>query len=287
MRTSAVQVAIANGRIEGLQFERHQAFLGIPFAAPPTGPRRFCAPQPPQSWAGRPSGKRVRQLGDSRYESDAGHRRERSARRRLPVSQRLHTGRRQRKRPVFFWIHGGGFTLGSGSEPLYDGSRLATRGDIVVVTIHYRLGALGYLYLGGHGGDKWGATANAGQLDQIAALEWVRDNIAAFGGDPAQRDDCRRVGRIDGMRNAARHAGGARAVQTRHSAERRGEPDRQRRIRCEARSTRAREARHRRIGRREDSRRSGRSDTEGAARRLRRPAPASRSRRSSTVRRCR
>ena len=75
-----------------------------------------------------------------------------------------------KRRPVFFWIHGGGFTLGSGSEPLYDGSRLATRGDIVVVTIHYRLGALGYLHLGGHGGDKWGATANAGQLDQIAKL---------------------------------------------------------------------------------------------------------------------
>jgi para-nitrobenzyl esterase len=60
------------------------------------------------------------------------------------------------------------------------------RGDVVVVSIHYRLGALGYLYLGGHGGARWGAASNAGQLDQIAALRWVRDNISAFGGDPAQ-----------------------------------------------------------------------------------------------------
>ena len=185
MRTSAVQVAIANGRIEGLQFEGHQAFLGIPFAAPPTGPRRFCAPQPAKSWSGV---RTANAFGNSAIQGTS------------PMPGTAASGPRDedclylnvytpaadnRKRPVFFWIHGGGFTLGSGSEPLYDGSRLATRGDIVVVTIHYRLGALGYLHLGGHGGDKWGATANAGQLDQIAALEWVRDNITTFGGDPA------------------------------------------------------------------------------------------------------
>ncbi|HTK98169.1 MAG TPA: carboxylesterase family protein, partial [Pseudomonadales bacterium] len=185
MQKSGVQVAIANGRIEGLQFERHQAFLGIPFAAPPTGPRRFCAPQPPHSWSGvRPANA----FANSAIQGTS------------PMPGTAASGPRDEdclylnvytpaagtaKRPVFFWIHGGGFTLGSGSEPLYDGSRLATRGDIVVVTIHYRLGALGYLYLGAHGGEKWGATANAGQLDQIAALEWVRDNIARFGGDPA------------------------------------------------------------------------------------------------------
>ena len=186
MHQSAVQVATANGRIEGLQFEQHQAFLGIPFAAPPTGARRFCAPQPPKSWSGvRPANV----FANSAIQGTS------------PMPGTAASGPRDEdclflnvytpaadnaKRPVFFWIHGGGFTLGSGSEPLYDGSRLATRGNVVVVTIHYRLGALGYLYLGGHGGEKWGATANAGQLDQIAALEWVRDNIAAFGGDPAQ-----------------------------------------------------------------------------------------------------
>ena len=89
------------------------------------------------------------------------------------------------RRPVLFWIHGGGFSHGAGSQPQYDGGALAERGDVVVVTINYRLGALGYLYLGGHGGDEWGAAVNAGQLDQVLALRWVQENIAAFGGDPA------------------------------------------------------------------------------------------------------
>jgi para-nitrobenzyl esterase len=88
------------------------------------------------------------------------------------------------RRPVLFWIHGGGFSHGAGSQPQYDGGPLAERGDVVVVTINYRLGSLGYLYLGGHGGDEWGAAVNAGQLDQVLALEWVRDNIAGLGGDP-------------------------------------------------------------------------------------------------------
>jgi para-nitrobenzyl esterase len=83
-----------------------------------------------------------------------------------------------------FWIHGGAFKLGSSASPLYDGSRLAARGDVVVVTTNYRLGALGYLSLHDHGGARFGASANCGQLDQIAALEWVRDNIERFGGDP-------------------------------------------------------------------------------------------------------
>ena len=84
-----------------------------------------------------------------------------------------------RKRPVLFWIHGGGFTGGGGAQALYDGGALAERGDVVVVTINYRLGALGYLHLPG-------ADANCGQQDQIAALRWTAANIAAFGGDPEQ-----------------------------------------------------------------------------------------------------
>jgi para-nitrobenzyl esterase len=90
------------------------------------------------------------------------------------------------RRPVLFWIHGGGFNHGAGSQPSYDGGPLVERGDVVVVSTNYRLGALGYLYLGKHGGEHWGAASNAGQLDQIAALRWVRDNIAAFGGDPTR-----------------------------------------------------------------------------------------------------
>jgi para-nitrobenzyl esterase len=84
-----------------------------------------------------------------------------------------------RPRPVMVWIHGGGFTAGAGSMPWYSGNRLASAGDVVVVTINYRLGALGFLQLNG-----FPSSGTNGIRDQIAALEWVRDNITAFGGDP-------------------------------------------------------------------------------------------------------
>ena len=87
------------------------------------------------------------------------------------------------RRPVMVWIHGGGFVIGAGSEPLYEGSALASR-DVVLVTINYRLGALGFLYDPDFAGAPGEACANFGLLDQIAALRWVRDEIAAFGGDP-------------------------------------------------------------------------------------------------------
>lgn len=80
-------------------------------------------------------------------------------------------------RPVMLWIHGGGFTGGTGGIDLYDGGRLARRGDVVVVTINYRLGALGFLCLDEITGGRIPATGNEGLLDQIKALEWVRDNI--------------------------------------------------------------------------------------------------------------
>jgi para-nitrobenzyl esterase len=87
-----------------------------------------------------------------------------------------------RKRPVMVWLHGGGFTIGSAGDPQYDGSALCRRGDVVVVTLNHRLNALGYLYLGAlH--DDFADSGNVGQLDIVLALQWVRDNIAAFGGD--------------------------------------------------------------------------------------------------------
>jgi para-nitrobenzyl esterase len=88
-------------------------------------------------------------------------------------------------RPVMFWIHGGAFIVGSGSEPAVRGGKLAAYGDIVLVSINYRLGALGFMNLNEITGGKIPATGNEGLLDQIAALQWVHDNIAAFGGDPA------------------------------------------------------------------------------------------------------
>ena len=178
-----VEVDTTYGRLEGNQFDLHQEFLGVPFAKPPTGTRRFCAPEPMEPWTGVRS---ATAFGHSAIQGTH------------PIPGMAASGPRDEdclylnvytpaadnaKRPVMFWIHGGGFVLGSGSEPLYNGAPLAQRGDVVVVTIHYRLGALGYLHLGDHGGKAWGATANAGQLDQIAALHWVRDNIETFGGD--------------------------------------------------------------------------------------------------------
>jgi para-nitrobenzyl esterase len=87
------------------------------------------------------------------------------------------------RRPVMVWIHGGLFTIGSGSA--YDGSFLAARGDVVVVTLNHRLGACGYLYLDTLAGGRYDGSGNVGMLDIVRALEWVRDNIGAFGGDPA------------------------------------------------------------------------------------------------------
>jgi para-nitrobenzyl esterase len=87
------------------------------------------------------------------------------------------------RRPVMVWLHGGGFISGSGG-PAYDGSHLARRGDVVVVTINHRLGALGYTHLAEAGGAAFASSGNVGMLDIVAALEWTRDNIAAFGGDP-------------------------------------------------------------------------------------------------------
>ncbi len=90
----------------------------------------------------------------------------------------------QRARAVLVWLHGGAFSTGSGSWPLYDGASLAARGDAVVVTINHRLGPLGFLRLGELAGDRYRDAGNAGILDIVLALRWVRDNIAGFGGDP-------------------------------------------------------------------------------------------------------
>src|SRR5262249_28613583 len=86
-------------------------------------------------------------------------------------------------RPVMVWIHGGAFIWGAGDTPWYDGTKFVTHGDVVLVTINYRLGPFGYLYLPELFGDDFAASGNLGLLDQVAALDWVRECINAFGGD--------------------------------------------------------------------------------------------------------
>ena len=171
------------GKLSGIRKERHEAYLGIPFAMPPTGKLRFCRPRMPEPWIGT---RQAKSFGPSAIQvhsfimgmSAEG-----------PVSEdclylNVFTPKADgAKRPVMVWIHGGAFLYGSSSAAIYDGGALAERGDVVVVSINYRIGVLGYLYLGRHGGKDWGAVPNCGQLDQIAALHWVKDNIAFFGGD--------------------------------------------------------------------------------------------------------
>lgn len=177
------QVETTNGTIVGLQREGHLAYYGIPYAAAPDGVLRFRPPQPAAAWEGvreatRPGFAAPQSTHPIPGFAASGPQDEDCLNLNV-FTPAADNGRR----PVMFWIHGGGFTHGSGYEELYNGGPLAMRGDVVVVTINYRLGALGYLYLGEHLPNA-GVSANCGQLDQIAALEWVRDNIAKFGGDP-------------------------------------------------------------------------------------------------------
>ena len=179
-----VVVETSKGRIEGVERGGHVAFLGVPFGAPPVGERRFKAPLPAEPWDGV---RDASEFGNSAAQPDhpipgfaASNTRSEDCLYLNVYTPAADDG----ARPVMFWIHGGGFTHGTGSELLYNGGPLAERGDVVVVSINYRLGALGYLYLGGHGGDSWGATPNAGQLDQVLALQWVQEEIGRFGGDP-------------------------------------------------------------------------------------------------------
>ena len=174
-------IETASGKVEGVERDGVHAFLGIPFAAPPVGSRRFRPPAPPEPWDGvRPSATNdvVRQADSPGVFGDLF---------RPPNPQgedclNLNVWTPDPGRsglPVLVWIHGGAFTIGSGSDPTYDGSSFARHG-IVAVTINYRLGVDGFL----HVSPDVEGSGNFGMLDQIAALEWVRENIARFGGDP-------------------------------------------------------------------------------------------------------
>jgi para-nitrobenzyl esterase len=185
----SVIVSTRYGQLQGEREQKIDRFRGIAFARPPVGDLRFRAPEPPESWPGvrdaKDYGPSSPQVGPvnrvirgmigaagSRQSQDCLY---------LNVWTPGCDGNR---RPVMFWIHGGAFILGSGAIRLYDGARLARRGDVVVVTINYRLGALGFLDWKSVCGQGEVPQANLGTRDQVAALEWVRDNIEAFGGDP-------------------------------------------------------------------------------------------------------
>ena len=168
------------GTIVGKSENDFQIFLGIPYAKPPVGERRFRAPEPHGPWSGTLDGTT---LGNRAMQPETGVGppwAEAQSEDCLFVN--IYTPAADgRARPVLFWIHGGGYYIGSGND--HDGSVLAAQGDVVVVTVNYRLGVFGFLDLSKYDDDLAGSASN-GFRDQILALTWVRDNIADYGGDP-------------------------------------------------------------------------------------------------------
>ena len=168
------------GKVRGYVEHNINVFKGIRYGAD-TKPRRFKPALPPAPWTevrealvyGQAAPQPAR--ANEQFGEDC-----------LFLNVWTPALRDGRKRPVMFYIHGGAYNNGSGSSPLYDGVRLCKRGDVVVVTVNHRLNAFGYLYLAPFGKEEFADSGNVGQLDLVLALEWVRDNIAEFGGDPGK-----------------------------------------------------------------------------------------------------
>jgi para-nitrobenzyl esterase len=176
-----VIVTTTTGPVRGLEKGGLRRFKGIPFAAPPVGDLRWRPPQPVAPWtevrdatAHGPMAPQV--AGALETMLGAGSMAQGEDCLYLNVTTPACD---DAARPVMVWIHGGGFVTGAGSIPWYSGVGLASKDDVVVVSVNYRLGALGFLQVPG-----LEASGNVGLLDQVAALRWVRDNVASFGGDP-------------------------------------------------------------------------------------------------------
>lgn len=192
-----------DGLLRGVEHDGIFSFKGVPYGAPPDGANRFAPPQKPSPWSGVRDAlafgpiapqenpwEKIRKFTAHGYEGtipiEAAEINEDCLR--LNVWARAlaesSSPRADDRRPVMVWIHGGSLIGGSGGADWYDGANLSRRGDVVVVTVNHRLGALGYLHTAELAGGDAATSGALGMLDLVAALEWVRDNIAAFGGDP-------------------------------------------------------------------------------------------------------
>jgi para-nitrobenzyl esterase len=178
------------GKVRGITRAGVQIFRSIPYGATTAAPYRFMPPRKPEPWTGvrnaflsghmaqqiRPIAAAPAGVGD-RANAIAGDDC-------LSLNVFTPSTRDHGKRPVMFWLHGGGFTIGSGMGLVYDGTNLARTQDVVLVAINHRLNVFGYMYLGHMGDERYADSGMVGILDIVQALEWVRDNIAQFGGDP-------------------------------------------------------------------------------------------------------
>lgn len=178
-----VTIDSPSGRLRGERLDDADVFRAIPYAAPPVGQRRFRPPAPIEPWTGERDalsfGASAPQLTGTLEAYFGGRAAEHSE---DCLTLNVWAPRGEGPHPVMVWIHGGAFVTGAAATPWYSGRPFA-RSGCVLVSINYRLGALGFTHLADHDGERFAASGNLGLLDQVAALQWVSDNIAAFKGD--------------------------------------------------------------------------------------------------------
>jgi para-nitrobenzyl esterase len=175
------------GKVRGLVIDKVNAFKGIRYGASTSGANRFMPPAKVAPWTGT---KDVFEWGEEAPQGP--HTEIAEVATTIPkltvgedcLALNVWTNSVTGLRPVMVWLHGGGFTSGNGCYTMYDGANLARKHDVVAVTVNHRLNAFGYMYLSEIGGAKYAESSNLGQMDIIAALRWVKDNISRFGGDP-------------------------------------------------------------------------------------------------------